>query len=28
VGGGGYELHNVGRAWSTVVNAFLEAPAV
>lgn len=27
VGGGGYELHNVGRAWSTVVNAFLEAPA-
>lgn len=26
VGGGGYELRNVGLAWSAVVNAFLEAP--
>lgn len=28
VGGGGYELRNVGRAWTAVVNAFLEAPTV
>lgn len=26
VGGGGYELHNVGKAWTAVVDAFLEAP--
>lgn len=26
VGGGGYDLRNVGRAWATVVNAFVEAP--
>ena len=26
VGGGGYELRNVGKAWTAVVNALLEAP--
>lgn len=26
VGGGGYHLRNVGRAWATVVETFLEAP--
>ncbi|MEZ5583051.1 MAG: hypothetical protein R3F37_10085 [Candidatus Competibacteraceae bacterium] len=26
VGGGGYELSNISRAWTAVVNAFLEAP--
>jgi acetoin utilization protein AcuC len=26
VGGGGYELRNVGKAWVAVVDAFLEAP--
>jgi acetoin utilization protein AcuC len=26
VGGGGYDLPSVGRAWTAVVNAFLEAP--
>jgi len=25
-GGGGYDLHNVGKAWTAVVEAFLEAP--
>ncbi|MFZ1327292.1 MAG: acetoin utilization protein AcuC [Candidatus Contendobacter sp.] len=26
VGGGGYDLHNVGKAWVAVVDAFLETP--
>ncbi len=26
VGGGGYELHNVGRAWTAVVEGLIEAP--
>ncbi len=26
VGGGGYDLHNVGKAWVAVVNAFLDTP--
>ncbi len=26
VGGGGYDLHNVGKAWAAVINAFLETP--
>jgi len=26
VGGGGYDLHNLGKAWSNVVEAFLDAP--
>ena len=26
VGGGGYDLRNVGKAWVAVVNAFLETP--
>jgi acetoin utilization protein AcuC len=26
VGGGGYDLHSVGRAWSAVVHALLESP--
>lgn len=26
VGGGGYDLHNVAKAWTSVVDAFLEAP--
>jgi acetoin utilization protein AcuC len=26
VGGGGYDLRNVGKAWATVIDAFLEAP--
>lgn len=26
VGGGGYELRNVGKAWATVVERFVEAP--
>ncbi len=26
VGGGGYDPYNIGRAWSEVVNAFLETP--
>lgn len=26
VGGGGYDLRNVGRAWATVVNALLKSP--
>ncbi len=25
-GGGGYDLHNVGKAWSAVIEAFLQAP--
>lgn len=26
VGGGGYDLRNIGKAWTAVVNAFVEAP--
>jgi len=26
VGGGGYDLRNIGKAWTAVVNAFLESP--
>jgi len=26
VGGGGYDLFNIGKAWTAVMNAFLEAP--
>jgi acetoin utilization protein AcuC len=26
VGGGGYDLHNLGKAWTTVVDVFLNAP--
>lgn len=26
VGGGGYDLRNIGKAWSAVVNTFLESP--
>jgi len=26
VGGGGYDFHSVGKAWSAVVHAFLETP--
>ncbi|MDQ2696946.1 MAG: acetoin utilization protein AcuC, partial [Pseudomonadota bacterium] len=26
VGGGGYDLRNVAKAWTAVVNGFLEAP--
>jgi acetoin utilization protein AcuC len=26
VGGGGYDLRNVGKAWTAVVDAFLETP--
>jgi acetoin utilization protein AcuC len=28
VGGGGYDLHSVGKAWAAVVNAFLETPVL